>query len=82
MDMLLSAVSTQKIQNLLAKPSGNQQRFHSPGGFGVRWEHIFIYVVTPFHPHYDPMIGKLITYGETREIYDFSYEKCVGRTYY
>lgn len=46
---------------------GTITRFHSPGGFGVRWEsHIYAgYTVTP---HYDSMIGKLITYGETREI--------------
>lgn len=46
---------------------GKITRFHSPGGFGVRWEsHIYAgYSVPPF---YDSMIGKLITYGETREI--------------
>ncbi|PCP73977.1 acetyl-CoA carboxylase biotin carboxylase subunit [Morganella morganii] len=42
-------------------------RFHSPGGFGVRWEsHIYAGYTVP--PYYDSMIGKLITYGETREI--------------
>ncbi len=46
---------------------GQITRFHSPGGFGVRWEsHIYAgYTVPPF---YDSMIGKLITFGETREI--------------
>ncbi|MEQ5223222.1 acetyl-CoA carboxylase biotin carboxylase subunit [Providencia alcalifaciens] len=46
---------------------GKITRFHSPGGFGVRWEsHIYAgYSVPPF---YDSMIGKLITYGETRDI--------------
>ncbi|CAG9429101.1 acetyl-CoA carboxylase biotin carboxylase subunit [Providencia alcalifaciens] len=46
---------------------GKITRFHSPGGFGVRWEsHIYAGYSVP--PYYDSMIGKLITYGETREI--------------
>ncbi|AWC93941.1 TPA: acetyl-CoA carboxylase biotin carboxylase subunit [Morganella morganii subsp. morganii] len=46
---------------------GKITRFHSPGGFGVRWEsHIYAGYTVP--PYYDSMIGKLITYGETREI--------------
>ena len=46
---------------------GTITRFHSPGGFGVRWEsHIYAGYTVP--PHYDSMIGKLITFGETREI--------------
>ena len=40
--------------------------FHAPGGLGIRWEsHIYSgYSVPPF---YDSMIGKLITYGESRD---------------
>ena len=46
---------------------GKITRFHSPGGFGVRWEsHIYAGYSVP--PYYDSMIGKLITYGETRDI--------------
>lgn len=47
--------------------SGKITRFHVPGGFGVRWEsHIYAgYSVPPF---YDSMIGKLICFGETREV--------------
>nr|WP_314264426.1 acetyl-CoA carboxylase biotin carboxylase subunit [uncultured Moellerella sp.] len=46
---------------------GKITRFHSPGGFGVRWEsHIYAGYTVP--PYYDSMIGKLITYGETRDI--------------
>ena len=46
---------------------GKITRFHSPGGFGVRWEsHIYAGYTVP--PYYDSMIGKLITYGETRKI--------------
>lgn len=41
--------------------------FHSPGGFGVRWDsHIYTGYSVP--PTYDSMIGKLICYGDTREI--------------
>lgn len=46
---------------------GKITRFHPAGGFGIRWEsHIYTGYVVP--PHYDSMIGKLITFGETREI--------------
>lgn len=46
---------------------GKITRFHAPGGFGIRWEsHIYAGYTVP--PHYDSMIGKLIAYGETREI--------------
>lgn len=46
---------------------GKITRFHAPGGFGVRWEsHIYANYTVP--PHYDSMIGKLICYGETREV--------------
>lgn len=46
---------------------GKVTRFHAPGGFGIRWEsHIYAGYTVP--PHYDSMIGKLIAYGETREI--------------
>lgn len=41
-------------------------RFHMPGGPGVRIDtHAYGGYVVP--PHYDSMIGKLITYGATRE---------------
>ncbi|OCG41876.1 acetyl-CoA carboxylase biotin carboxylase subunit [Gilliamella sp. Bif1-4] len=46
---------------------GKITRFHAPGGFGVRWEsHIYAGYSVP--PYYDSMIGKLIAYGETREV--------------
>ena len=46
---------------------GMIERFHAPGGPGIRIDsHIYAsYKVPPF---YDSMIGKLITYGETREV--------------
>lgn len=40
--------------------------FHSPGGFGVRWDsHIYTGYSVP--PTYDSMIGKLIAYGNDRD---------------
>lgn len=46
---------------------GKIVRFHPPGGLGIRWEsHIYAGYTVP--PYYDSMIGKLIAYGETREI--------------
>jgi acetyl-CoA carboxylase, biotin carboxylase subunit len=46
---------------------GKITRFHAPGGFGIRWEsHIYAGYTVP--PYYDSMIGKLIAYGETRNV--------------
>lgn len=46
---------------------GKITRFHAPGGFGVRWEsHIYAGYSVP--PYYDSMIGKLICFGETRDV--------------
>ncbi|QDP02459.1 acetyl-CoA carboxylase biotin carboxylase subunit [Thalassotalea sp. PS06] len=46
---------------------GKVTRFHPPGGLGVRWDsHVYTDYSVP--PHYDSMIGKLITYGESREV--------------
>ncbi|CAM2982927.1 acetyl-CoA carboxylase biotin carboxylase subunit [Vibrio rarus] len=46
---------------------GKIERFHAPGGMGVRWEsHIYSGYTVP--PHYDSMIGKLITFGENRDV--------------
>ncbi len=43
------------------------KRFHCAGGNGVRWEsHIYAGYKVP--PHYDSMIGKLITFGENRDV--------------
>ncbi|WP_434357226.1 acetyl-CoA carboxylase biotin carboxylase subunit [Parasalinivibrio latis] len=46
---------------------GKINRFHAPGGMGVRWEsHIYSGYTVP--PYYDSMIGKLICYGENRDV--------------
>jgi len=46
---------------------GRIKTYHAPGGPGVRVDsHIYSGYTVP--PYYDSMIGKLITYGSTREI--------------
>ncbi len=46
---------------------GKINMFHPPGGLGVRWDsHIYSGYTIP--PYYDSMIGKLITYGESRDV--------------
>ncbi|ALO40759.1 acetyl-CoA carboxylase biotin carboxylase subunit [Pseudoalteromonas phenolica] len=46
---------------------GKITRFHPAGGLGIRWDsHIYADYTVP--PHYDSMIGKLITYGENRDV--------------
>ncbi len=45
---------------------GEVTTYHAPGGIGVR---VDSHLYTGYHvpPHYDSMIGKLITYGENRD---------------
>ena len=46
---------------------GRIETYHAPGGPGVRVDsHIYTGYTVP--PYYDSMIGKLITYGSTRDI--------------
>ncbi|PWW06881.1 MULTISPECIES: acetyl-CoA carboxylase biotin carboxylase subunit [Pseudidiomarina] len=46
---------------------GTITRFHPPGGLGVRWDsHVYADYRVP--PNYDSMIGKLVTYGENRDV--------------
>ncbi|MCU7799996.1 MAG: acetyl-CoA carboxylase biotin carboxylase subunit [gamma proteobacterium symbiont of Lucinoma myriamae] len=46
---------------------GRIETYHAPGGPGVRVDsHIYSGYTVP--PYYDSMIGKLITYGSTRDI--------------
>ncbi|WP_064792370.1 acetyl-CoA carboxylase biotin carboxylase subunit [Shewanella woodyi] len=45
---------------------GTVTGFHAPGGIGVRWDsHLYSGYTVP--PYYDSMIGKLITWGTTRD---------------
>lgn len=51
--------------NFVPSP-GKISKFHMPGGPGVRIDtHAYAGYTVP--PHYDSMIGKLITYGDTRD---------------
>jgi acetyl-CoA carboxylase biotin carboxylase subunit len=53
-------------KNFMPSP-GTIERLHLPGGPGVRWDsHIYTGYTVP--PYYDSMIGKLITYGESRDV--------------
>ncbi|BBI50597.1 hypothetical protein HORIV_30180 [Vreelandella olivaria] len=46
---------------------GKVTLFHAPGGLGVRMDsHLYTGYTVP--PHYDSLIGKLITWGADREI--------------
>ena len=46
---------------------GKVERAHMPGGLGVRVDsHLYGGYTVP--PHYDSMVGKLITYGPSRDI--------------
>jgi acetyl-CoA carboxylase biotin carboxylase subunit len=58
-------INAEDPKTFLPSP-GKIDMFHAPGGLGVRWDsHIYSgYSVPPF---YDSMIGKLITYGESRD---------------
>lgn len=58
-------INAEDPQTFIPSP-GNIDMFHSPGGLGVRWDsHIYAGYTVP--PYYDSMIGKLITYGESRD---------------
>ena len=53
-------------QNFAPSP-GTVSLYYAPGGHGVRVDsHLYGGYQIP--PHYDSMIGKLITYGKTREV--------------
>lgn len=58
-------INAEDPYNFIPSP-GTISRFHMPGGPGVRIDtHAYGGYVVP--PHYDSMIGKLITHGATRE---------------
>ncbi|OGO91967.1 MAG: acetyl-CoA carboxylase biotin carboxylase subunit [Coxiella sp. RIFCSPHIGHO2_12_FULL_44_14] len=59
-------INAEDPRNFMPSP-GNIELYHAPGGFGVRMDsHLYTGYRVP--PYYDSLIGKLITYGETREI--------------
>lgn len=58
---------------------GKITRLHVPGGLGVRWDsHIYSGYSVP--PHYDSMIGKLITFAENRDIAISRMENALSET--
>ena len=58
-------INAEDAKTFMPSP-GTIERFHSPGGPGIRIDtHIYGGYTVP--PHYDSMIGKLIAYGEDRE---------------
>ncbi|MCK3658448.1 acetyl-CoA carboxylase biotin carboxylase subunit [Pasteurellaceae bacterium Pebbles2] len=59
-------INAEDPKTFLPSP-GKVAHLHSPGGLGVRWDsHVYAGYSVP--PHYDSMIAKLITYGDTREV--------------
>ena len=59
-------INAEDAKTFIPSP-GTITRFHPPGGNGVRWDsHIYADYTVP--PNYDSMVGKLICYGENREI--------------
>lgn len=59
-------INAENPDTFLPSP-GTITDFHAPGGFGIRWDsHIYSGYQVP--PTYDSMIGKLIAYGDTREL--------------
>ncbi|MES2013402.1 MAG: acetyl-CoA carboxylase biotin carboxylase subunit, partial [Pseudomonadota bacterium] len=58
-------INAEDPYNFVPSP-GKINTFHMPGGPGVRIDtHAYAGYTVP--PHYDSMIGKLITYGDTRD---------------
>jgi acetyl-CoA carboxylase biotin carboxylase subunit len=59
-------INAEDPNNFMPSP-GTINNYHAPGGFGVRVDsHIYNGYRVP--PHYDSMIAKVITHGDTREI--------------
>mgnify|MGYP002714567225 CR=1 FL=1 len=58
-------INAEDAKTFIPSP-GTITRFHPPGGNGVRWDsHIYADYTVP--PNYDSMVGKLITYGASRD---------------
>jgi len=58
-------INAEDAKTFMPSP-GTIRMVHQPGGPGIRFDsHIYTGYTVP--PNYDSMIGKLISYGETRE---------------
>ncbi|UAJ65675.1 acetyl-CoA carboxylase biotin carboxylase subunit [Candidatus Schneideria nysicola] len=60
-------INAENSKTLLPSNPGKITRLHVPGGFGVRWES-HIYTGYSISSYYDSMIGKLICFGEDRNL--------------
>ncbi|SFH64765.1 acetyl-CoA carboxylase biotin carboxylase subunit [Modicisalibacter xianhensis] len=59
-------INAEDARTFMPSP-GKVTLFHAPGGLGVRMDsHLYTGYTVP--PHYDSLIGKLITWGESREV--------------
>lgn len=59
-------INAEDAKTFLPSP-GKIELYHPPGGLGIRFDsHIYSSYHVP--PYYDSLIGKLITYGDTRDI--------------
>lgn len=59
-------INAEDARTFMPSP-GKVSLFHAPGGLGVRMDsHLYTGYSVP--PHYDSLIGKLITWGSDREI--------------
>ncbi|SDL76717.1 acetyl-CoA carboxylase, biotin carboxylase subunit [Modicisalibacter muralis] len=59
-------INAEDARTFMPSP-GKVTLYHAPGGLGVRMDsHLYTGYTVP--PHYDSLIGKLITWGENREI--------------
>jgi acetyl-CoA carboxylase biotin carboxylase subunit len=57
-------INAEDPNNFMPSP-GKITQYHAPGGLGVRVDsHIYNGYTVP--PHYDSMVGKLITFSDTR----------------
>jgi acetyl-CoA carboxylase, biotin carboxylase subunit len=58
-------INAEDSETFMPSP-GKVEHLHQPGGPGIRFDsHLYSSYTVP--PHYDSMIGKLISYGKTRE---------------
>ncbi|MCP8687013.1 acetyl-CoA carboxylase biotin carboxylase subunit [Marinobacterium sedimentorum] len=59
-------INAEDPKTFLPSP-GTVKHFHTPGGFGIRVDsHLYNGYTVP--PHYDSLVAKLITFGDSREI--------------
>lgn len=59
-------INAEDPQTFIPSP-GRVTEFHAPGGPGVRFDSA-VYAGYSIPPHYDSMIGKLIVFGDDREL--------------